>query len=68
MKKYTPTELKAIGYFAERNNCIPQLSTRPTMYFKKRETGELITKELQHLVSQYKNRKKEENNVRSSSV
>lgn len=60
MSNYTPTNYKAIGWFAEQNNCIPQLSSWPNVRFMVKGTEEIIVREITGLTFEYLNAHREE--------
>ena len=60
MSNFSSEQYKAIGWYADTNGAVPQLSTYPTIYFRVKETGEEISGEISHPVSLYKTFKREE--------
>lgn len=52
MPSRTPTENKALAWYCEENNLIPQLSTHPTYYFRDREGNE-SRREIEHILADY---------------
>lgn len=57
---YTDLQQKAIARYQDRNDCVVQLSTYPTVYFKKRSDGSEVSENISTLVDWYKAAKKEE--------
>lgn len=57
---YSPKELKAIKMYADQNNAIPQLSVKPKMYFKLKDTGKEVSMPLSWLVQAYEKQVKED--------
>ena len=53
---YNVAEQRAIGWYAEEHNLVPQMSVRPFIYFKKRATGEEVKVQLIAITSEYKAR------------
>lgn len=60
----TPTQNKAIQWYCERNDLVPQLSTHPVYYFRHRETGKESHMLLEHIVQEYQREKKEESKAK----
>lgn len=50
---YSPNEWKAIGWWATKNNLVPQLSARPTVRFKSRDTGIESSRQIFGLKTEY---------------
>lgn len=54
MPNRTPTQDKALQWWADSNGLMLQMSTHPKYYFKNRETGEITTRMLEPLTFEYK--------------
>lgn len=59
MSSRTPTENKALAWYCEANNLIPQLSAHPVYFFRNR-AGEESKILLEHIVQDYQRARKEE--------
>lgn len=59
MVKLTPTQLKAIGWYAEVHGLIPQLSTPPLIVFKERGSDVERHRQVDNLVGEYRRSMKE---------
>jgi hypothetical protein len=48
MKGFTPTDLKAIGYYAKMNELVPELSVKVegNIWFRRKSTGERLSVQL----------------------
>jgi len=67
MTKLKSSDLKAISWYCEENNLIPQLSIPPTqMHFIKRDTRQFVSIHLDMITLQYNEWNKEEKKRRAA--
>lgn len=61
MSNYSPTEYKAIGWYADKINAVPQISAWPNVRFIVRDTKEEITRNIKSIGFEYTDYVKELN-------
>lgn len=63
-----PNDYKAIAWYAEKNDYIPQLSAVPQMVFKPRGGGDMKKVLLQTIINEYKESIEEDKRAGKSKV
>lgn len=63
--KLSSKDLKAINWYAQQYQLKPQLSTPPTMYFTKRDSGETLKIDLAGIVLEYSAANEEDKKTRA---
>ncbi len=64
MGKLTANDQKAIGWWAEQNNLMPQLSAPPTIRFKYRQTGKISEANMVNLRARWERWREEQKRKR----
>lgn len=62
---YSQTELKAIAWWSENNNLIPQLSVRPMVRFMNKITKDISEQNIIQLEANFKSARAEQNKERA---
>lgn len=68
MAKLKPTQMKAIAWYAERENLRPELSTSPTIYFTHKLTKEKKTVSIDFIVPAWERWREEQKRKKKESA
>jgi hypothetical protein len=63
-----PNDYKAIGWYCEKYDYIPQVSAYPQMYFKPKGGGEMVQVLMQTIINEYKESLEEDKRAGKSKV